>query len=569
MTSPAPVSAAVIGCGRFVPGKEGFAQGHAHGRGYRTAFPQITLYGVDPDPGNLAAFGEAFGLPAENLFASTQALYAAVVPDMVSIVTWPPLHAPQVQEAVAAGVKRILCEKPVALDNSEIDSLLEVCEREGVRLAIAHQRRYEPGFERMAELVRAGVVGPNPVFTGRVTDDWDMLSWTSHWFDMANFFFGGPPESILAGIDARGERRYGHAVEHHAVVFARYPGGEQAVFLSGPPAFGGYSVSVEGPKGLLRFQGDGVELLSPEGVQRFEIPAAEESYARLIRDLAGREPFRCEAAQGVWGTRMVFAAQESALYQRSVALPSGVKYAPLEVREHQPGRGAAGSRGRAVVLADVHHWEPELNRSGRDGLVAALEALGFGVSLVALEEREVTAQDLEGAALLVIYHTRQAPTEATRAQVGGWIAAGKPTLVAHCGIGAWGDWPDYCRWIGRRWVWQAQEGLPASAHPHLPCEIVAQTPGWSAPWRRGWLPRDEVYIRLAESGPLEEIATLEAGGESHPCAWRSASAPNLAVFLPGHRADLWELPVMREGLDAVIGVLRCGINLPGPQPPGK
>jgi len=108
-------SAAVIGCGKFNPGKEGWAIGHTHAEAYMLANPSIRLLGVDPNPENLAAFGKRFGVVAEDLFASTEALYAALTPDVVSVCTWPKLHAEQVIEAAMNGVRGILCEKPMAL----------------------------------------------------------------------------------------------------------------------------------------------------------------------------------------------------------------------------------------------------------------------------------------------------------------------------------------------------------------------------------------------------------------------------------------------------------------------
>jgi len=63
MKNHRPRLAAVIGCGKFNPGKEGWAIGHAHADGYKKADPGIRLRGVDPNPENLAAFGQQLGVP--------------------------------------------------------------------------------------------------------------------------------------------------------------------------------------------------------------------------------------------------------------------------------------------------------------------------------------------------------------------------------------------------------------------------------------------------------------------------------------------------------------------------
>ena len=45
----------------------------------------------------------------------------------------------------------------------------------------------------------------------RVGDGWDVLFWTTHWFDLANFLFGTPPLYVLAGAQVSDKRIYGHA----------------------------------------------------------------------------------------------------------------------------------------------------------------------------------------------------------------------------------------------------------------------------------------------------------------------------------------------------------------------
>lgn len=557
-TPTTPSSAAVIGCGRRQEGKTGFAQGHAHARGYLAAFPGITLYGVDPNPENLAAFGEAFELPPEQLFPSTAELYQSVRPEMVSIATWPGLHHSQVIEAAGAGIKQIVCEKPLATDNSEIEAMIRACQKSGARLAVAHQRRYLPAFENMREMLEAEILGEGVVLTARVPDQWDMLSWMTHWFDMANYLFGGPPESVLAGIDHTGQRRYGHAVENTAVIYASYSDDREGVFLSGlgkrPPG-----VQLVGTNGTLRTGGEELVHLSAAGQQI--VPISPDplppgmAYGRLVQDLARAAAdggdFRADVSHTAWATRMAFAAQESALKQRAIQLPSSVRYAPLEVAQHPPQVAPPPSR-RILLLGDAHHFDTEIRRTGRDGLVEALADLGHHVHSVPLEERHEREADFQEAEVLVIYHTRREPGPSTKQLVGGWIRSGRPTLVVHCGIGAW-IWKEFREWIGRYWIWRDEDGAPPSRHPIAACEVEVIRPDlWSAPWRKAWLPRDEIYTGLGEAGPVEDIAWALLEGERQPFAWRSKSHPHVAAYLPGHRFDIWQLPAVGSGLASML-----------------
>ncbi len=553
---------AVIGCGKAAAGKIGWAQGHTNARGLRAAFPQAKLCGVDISAENLASFGETFELPEEQLFESTQALYQAVTPEIVAIATWPGLHCAQVHEAAWNGVKGILCEKPLAIDNSEIDRMQQVCANRGVKLAVAHQRRHEPRFALGRRLIAEGRFGEKIVLHARLGDDWDILSWTVHWFDMANFFFGDHPQWVLAGVHHEGERRYRHAVETASVIFAEYSGERQGVFTTGPAPLVDFGFMIEGDKAFGRFGEEGVRIFSEEGCETVPYPEPDPlgSYGCVFRELgeaiAQDTPVLCGAENCAWATRMAFAAHESAVYQRKVALPSPVKYPPLEILQHPPEKKRVGRR--LTLLADRHHADPDNGRTTRDGVETALQSLGHTVNTVPLNEREVTAADLQEADALLICHTAFESSEQTRQLVGDWVFGGKPTVIVHCGIGAWPDWPELRQAIGRYWVWPenlvpADAGKKPSGHPFVPCEIEVLDPGnLRTGWNAAWLPTDEVYRDLAEGDQIELLAATNLEGEQQPIAWRNRDRPHITAWLPGHRADIWELPVMADGLQAVI-----------------
>lgn len=83
-------------------------------------------------------------------------------------------------------------------------------------------------------------------------------------------------------------------------------------------------------------------------------------------------------------------------------------------------------------------------------------------------------------------------------------------------------------------------------------KVDDKTTGWAADWRQAWLPCDEVYTHLKEAGEVEDIAWCELNGELQPWAWMSREVPRLGVLLPGHRSDIFELPVLRSALNAMI-----------------
>jgi predicted dehydrogenase len=545
--TPPPRSAAVIGCGKFVEGKEGWAIGHAHADAYRKADPSLRLFGVDINPDNLRAFGDRFNVPACDLFPSTDALYAAVVPDYVSVCTWPKLHAIQVIDAATRGVRGIVCEKPMAVDGSEIDAMLAACAKAGTRLAIAHQRCYNSPYTLAKKLLHAGAIGEKWVLEARVGDGWDILSWSVHWFDLTHWLFDAAPLSVLAGLDHTGQRRYQHAVENASVIFADYPDSRQAVFITGPHNHQGEQgdLFIRGTTGFMRIRGD-VEVWSDASGYTRHRPFADgpEDFHALILDLFQAVdtggPMRCDATRSAHSTRTAYAAQESARTQRTLHAPFTTGFAPLEVLQNPPR--PVLPVGKLVLFADEH-----FDSGGREGIAESLTALTGTAPVVIDAAQGLSSADLAEAGALLLYHTQAEPSEATRAALTAWVESGKPTVFVHCAVGGYPNWEAYKQWAGRVWVW----GPGGSEHPYEPCTLTPLGAGLGG-LASAALPLDEVFIKLAPTCETELLAEVEISSGRHPAAWRSKRWPNVTAWIPGHRREMWSLPALRAGLLAQL-----------------
>lgn len=68
------------------------------------------------------------------------------------------LHKPWTIKAAEAG-KHVLVEKPIALNASEAQEMVDVCEKHGVTLVEAFMYRHHPRYERVAEIIRSGEIG--------------------------------------------------------------------------------------------------------------------------------------------------------------------------------------------------------------------------------------------------------------------------------------------------------------------------------------------------------------------------------------------------------------------------
>lgn len=75
------------------------------------------------------------------------------------VLTPPNTHLELVQQLARAG-KHVLVEKPLEVDLARAQCLVEVCEQQGVKLAVMLQHRLRPAATRLRDLLKAGDLGP-------------------------------------------------------------------------------------------------------------------------------------------------------------------------------------------------------------------------------------------------------------------------------------------------------------------------------------------------------------------------------------------------------------------------
>jgi predicted dehydrogenase len=112
-------------------------------------------------------------LAAESLdIPRTYASYEELLedPDIEAIYNPLPnhLHVPWIVRAAERG-KHVLCEKPIALNAREAETLLEVQQRTGVQIAEAFMVRLHPQWTAAREIVRSGRLGDIRLINGHFT----------------------------------------------------------------------------------------------------------------------------------------------------------------------------------------------------------------------------------------------------------------------------------------------------------------------------------------------------------------------------------------------------------------
>jgi 1,5-anhydro-D-fructose reductase (1,5-anhydro-D-mannitol-forming) len=105
-----------------------------------------------------AAEERAQALKIPLAFDSAEKLVSHPNVDAVFIVSANALHAPGTITAARAG-KHVLTEKPMALNVSEAETMIEVCKKNNVKLMVGHMVRFSPLVLRMKGLIKSGVIG--------------------------------------------------------------------------------------------------------------------------------------------------------------------------------------------------------------------------------------------------------------------------------------------------------------------------------------------------------------------------------------------------------------------------
>ena len=91
-------------------------------------------------------------------YDAPEALCAADDVDAIFVASPDALHLEHVLLAVKHR-KPVLCEKPMAMNSSECERMIEAADRVGVPLGIAQNFRFERSVNRIREIVAAGIIG--------------------------------------------------------------------------------------------------------------------------------------------------------------------------------------------------------------------------------------------------------------------------------------------------------------------------------------------------------------------------------------------------------------------------
>lgn len=196
---------AVIGCGGIVKS--------AHLPAYQKYQQRVVgVYDVRPEA--TAGVQAQFGV--EQIYESLDALLADPEVQVVDIATHPDQRVALMRRAIAAG-KHVLAQKPLALEVSAAQAVIEEAEQRGLKVAVNQNGRWAPAWRIATLLVQQGAIGDVTAVThlydmkfgwipGTVFDEikhFAIYDYSVHWIDITRCWMENNP---IVGVRARDYR---------------------------------------------------------------------------------------------------------------------------------------------------------------------------------------------------------------------------------------------------------------------------------------------------------------------------------------------------------------------------
>ena len=324
--------AGIIGCGSIA---------NWHIKGYLGLDNVEVVAIADPVAEALDPFGDQYGI--EKRYADSRQMLDEEHLDIVSVSTWHKQHNPMTVAACARRPQAVLCEKPMATSLGECDEMLIAAQRNQVKLAIAHQRRFNPAWNEARDLIASGAIGlPRQVVC---MGGQGLLNDCSHYFDQMRYVLGDVNAVWVIGNLERKTDRYEREtrIEDRSAGIIQFDNGAIGLLLQelGTPhyegrTFHGQGGTYYGSEGILELDEQKVRLLNTrtgtweERQGEGEDPSIAQA-RELVEWIEGKVEHRGQAENGRAAVEIIMAIYESARLHEVVNMPVRTKYSPIDV----------------------------------------------------------------------------------------------------------------------------------------------------------------------------------------------------------------------------------------------
>ncbi len=160
---------------------------------------QIELVaGSSRDEGRRRRFVERMNV--ENTYSDWREMLRREAIDIVSIATYTPWHAEIAIAGAEAGIRAVICEKPIATRVRDADRVIDACKKHGTLLAVNHPRRWHPLWRSVRDEINEGTIGE----ISHVCVHWPsgrLGNVGTHLFDAASFLLDSSPRAVSGTLD--------------------------------------------------------------------------------------------------------------------------------------------------------------------------------------------------------------------------------------------------------------------------------------------------------------------------------------------------------------------------------
>ena len=260
-------------------------------------------------------------------------------------------HAKYIVDAAKAG-KHIFCEKPVDLSIDVIKEANKAVEKAGVKMMVGFNRRFDPNFLKIKNLVVEGKIGephilkitsrdPAPPPAQYAASSGGMfMDMTIHDFDMARYITGSEVTEVFTKAAVMVDPAIGKAGDvDTAIITLTFKNGAMGVIDNSRKAVYGYDQRLEifGSKGMLSADNNFPEnhqYFAADGIHRslplnFFMDRYLESYANEMKifcdAVLNNSPLPVSGNDGLMSVVIAMAAKKSHLENRPVKIAEVLK----------------------------------------------------------------------------------------------------------------------------------------------------------------------------------------------------------------------------------------------------
>lgn len=312
-------------------------RGRAHIEAFLTNAGRFELTAVcDRDADRMAASLADLGI-ARPVYTDAAAMLDRERPEVFCFATQPEDRLELVRLGIAAGVRAIAYEKPMALTLAEARAISDACEAAGVRQIVCHQHKYGAHWRRVKAMVDAGEVGRIRMI--HATSKGWFFYYITHLVDYVMWLLDYPEVRWIAGhMHGRGKLDDTHPSPDYLMAQVGFADGVPALFECGPlaPCRGvpdnfwyNAGVTVHGSEGFAEvIVGRGWRAMTSAGVagdphiQLDEVAETAAYLADLARWLDGEiAEHPCDGRLAYRGFQVAMGMLLSSLDHRKVTLP--------------------------------------------------------------------------------------------------------------------------------------------------------------------------------------------------------------------------------------------------------